>query len=55
MAAPPLDAGDDHETVAWVFPDVADTSMGASGVVAGVAETVLEGIDEPTLFVARTL
>ena len=39
IAAPPLDAGAVHVTVACVFPAVAITFVGAPGTVAGVTVT----------------
>ena len=39
-AEPPLAAGAVHETVAWALPGVADTPVGAPGVVAGVMRTL---------------
>ena len=54
MIVAPLEAGVVHFTMTWLFAGVADVMVGASGVLAGVPETVLEGVDEPTLFVATT-
>ena len=56
MALPPSDAGAVHETVAWALPAVAETAVGAPGIVIGV--TKLDGVDaalEPTALVATTV
>ncbi len=43
MALPPLEAGAVKVTVAFVLPAVANTPVGAPGIVAGI--TGLEGAD----------
>jgi hypothetical protein len=49
-------AGAAKDTSACPFPGVADTDVGASGTVAGVAEEEAEDATEsPTLFVATTV
>ena len=56
IAAPPLDAGAVHETLASVLPLVPDTPVGAPGTVTGV--TALEAVDAdpvPALLVAVTV
>ena len=53
MAAPPLDTGADHVSVAWAFPPVTFSNVGAPGIVAGVTDAVPAG-PFPTLFVATT-
>ncbi len=56
IAAPPLEPGALHDTVACPLPPVALTPVGAPGTVAGV--TVLKGVElepVPTEFVAVTV
>ena len=56
MAAPPLEAGALHDTVACVLPATATTLVGGPGAVAGV--TVLDGADawpEPSTLLAVTV
>lgn len=56
MAAPPFDEGADHVTTADSLPGVADTSLGAVAVVAGVTEAEAEDAAEfPTLLIALTV
>jgi len=56
MVAPPSFAGAVKETVAWVFPPVADTPVGGPGTVLDVAELEGEDADEvPTAFLATTV
>ena len=52
---PPVDAGALHVTVACVFPAVADTLVGAPGVVAGVtAFDPLDVAPTPTVLIVVT-
>ncbi len=52
-AEPPSETGAVNETEASVFPAVADTIVGASGTVAGVAAAdAVEGSESPAEFVA---
>jgi hypothetical protein len=56
IAAPPFDTGDDHVITDCVFAfDVAETEVGAPGVVSGVtlAEEV-EDVEFPAELVATT-
>ena len=56
MALPPSLAGAVQETVAWALAAVAETAVGAPGIVIGVTE--LDGVDaalEPTALVATTV
>jgi hypothetical protein len=56
IADPPLLAGAVNVIVAWPFPAVVTTLVGAFGVVAGITELlVLEAVLVPTLFVAVTV
>jgi hypothetical protein len=51
-----LDAGAVNVTVAWAFPAVAATAVGAPGVVYGVtALEAVEALEVPTEFVAVTV
>ena len=47
IAEPPSEAGAFQESVAWVFPGVAVTLVGASGIVRGVI--AVEAVDESEL------
>ena len=56
MALPPSDEGAVQETVACELPAVAETVVGAPGIVIGVTE--LDGVEaalEPTALVATTV
>ena len=51
MAEPPL-LGVDHESETCALPDVACSTVGAPGMVRGVAVTVLDACPVPAAFVA---
>ena len=54
IVEPPFDTGAVHVTVAWAFPPVADTPVGAEGTAAGVTEDEPGG-ELPTKFLATTI
>jgi hypothetical protein len=54
MALPPFEAGAVQLNETAVLPGVAELSVGASGMVRGVAESALEAGPVPTAFVAVT-
>jgi hypothetical protein len=54
MLDPPFEAGAVKETVASALPAVADTPVGDPGTVAGVEETIFDGVDVPMPFCAMT-
>ena len=54
IAAPPLDAGAAHVSVALVDPGVARNDCGAVGTVRGMALVTLLGAPVPTAFLANT-
>lgn len=53
MAAPPLDAGADHERSMDELPGVDVTDVGAPGVVVGVAFTPVDALPVPAELTAR--
>ena len=55
IASPPLDNGSLHDTVALPMPGVPETSVGASGIVTGIAVDGEEAEPCPTAFVAFTV
>ena len=54
-AVPPSEKGADQVSVTCPFPRTAETSVGAPGTVAGVAESGPEAAPVPTAFVAVTV
>src|SRR2546423_1126751 len=50
---PPLAAGAVQATLVWALPTAAETAVGASGKVRGVAETGLDDVQGPTALSAR--
>ena len=56
IAAPPSEAGADHDTVTWPSPDTVEVIAGAPGTVAGVTESeAAELAPMPIVFVAATV
>ena len=56
IALPPFDAGAVKLIVAWELPAVADTAVGALGIVYGVtAEDADDAEPVPALLVAETV
>jgi hypothetical protein len=55
IADPPVEAGAVHETAACAFPGVADTPVGAPGVVAGVTVVPVLVGPAPAALVAVTV
>ena len=55
IAEPPFEAGAVQASATWLSPRVADVSVGAPGVVAGVANSAPEAVPVPSAFVAVTV
>lgn len=56
IVAPPLSLGAVNETVACPFPAVAETAVGAAGIVLGVtAVLAVDAVPVPRLFIAATV
>lgn len=56
IGAPPFDAGTSQVTIDWLLPIVADTPVGALGIVRGVtAAEATDALDDPATLVAITV
>jgi len=52
---PPFDAGADQDSETWPSPGVAEMSVGAPGMVRGVAERAFDAGPAPAAFEATTV